>query len=418
MNMRLAIVFVLTACAPAFCGGGAPLSWQDCQEAALKSNPSLASYRNARDAARFTYSAARNNLYPALSASHSYSRGGNNYGSGPADSWGANLGISQTLFNPKTYAGIAVQLKAAEQADISLHQAAVAARANLLNSFNSLIYAQTGVNVAKRIYDIRRQNADTVALQYQGGTQSKGNMMYARAQAEQARATIAQAERAVISGRRDLAKNLGMDEFSALASSGELSVPVSASGISIDDAARNVPAVMAAAKQLETARAQLDLAGSDLYPSLSANGGLNWSGQQEFPGNRAWTLGAALTWPLFSNGPTYHKNTVASARSQLEKTREDYRSAFLGAKSDLQSALAQLDNSIDSAGVSAQMLSAARQRYGESSIEYLAGTINFQNWEDVSQSLVSAEQDYLGSLLTVNKARAQLDSLLGIPLGE
>jgi len=44
--------------------------------------------------------------------------------------------------------------------------------------------------------------------------------------------------------------------------------------------------------------------------------------------------------------------------------------------------------------------------------------MTFQNWEDVEEELVSSEQTYLTSLRSVNLARAQVDSLLGIPLGD
>ena len=91
---------------------------------------------------------------------------------------------------------------------------------------------------------------------------------------------------------------------------------------------------------------------------------------------------------------------------------------MLSAKSNLQSALSSLETNIDNVGTVTLLLDAARQRYSESEIQYLSGTMSFQNWEDVEEELVTSEQTYLTSLRSVNISRTEIDSLLGIPLGD
>jgi len=420
--MNMPLILALITLLPAIAAAQEPkaIAWRDCQETALQHNPALASSRYTLESARYRYYASRNQdlPYPGLTASHSYSRSGSNYGTGPSDNFSFSLGASETLFSVRSNADLKLQLNSLDKADLDLRVSLASARADLLNSFVNLLYAQENIRVAGDISAIRDKNAAMIRLQYDSGMESKGNLMQSEALAEQARSNIAQTKRSLVSAQRGLASSLGMDQFAPLAASGTLAVPPSVAGVDVDAVTPSLPGLLSAKKTLEAAQTQLAQAGADIFPSLSATQNLGWSGNSELPGNRAWSLGLALSWPLFSNGPTYHKNNVASAKSQLEKARQDYRGTLLSAKANLQSALARLDSAIDTVRIAGLTLDAARQRHSEAEVQYLAGTLNFQNWQDVEQALVSAKQNYLSVLQDANAARAQVDNLLGVPLGD
>jgi len=402
--------------APLHAANAGVLTWQDCQDTALANNPSLASYRAALKAAEYSYYASENSLYPSLTASHALSMSGAN--AAPSDNWSLGLSASETLFNMATYASVASAQKSVETANASLHQSAADTRNTLRSAFLNLLYAQENIGLTERIYKIRQQNADTVSLQYDSGNESKGDMMNSKALAVSAQSDIAAAKRSLSTAQRALAAAMGMDDFTALVVTGTLSVPAGSGSVDVDKAAENAPAVLVAHKSVETQEIAVKSANSTLYPTLSATQGLNWNRDYEFPGPRTWSAGVALSWAIFGSGPTYYKNSLASAKSTLEKVRQSYRNTLLSEKQSVQSALASLDTAIDSVDTSALTLAAARQRDAEGQIQYLAGSLTYQNLEDVEQSLVSAEQSYLSALLTVNTARAQVDDLLGIPLGE
>ncbi len=417
MRKTLVLALSLLAVSPLYAGSPTNLTWQDCQDMALKGNPSLASYRDALDAARYNYNAAENSLYPSLTASHSLSMSGNN-STNPADTWYLGLSASETLFNMKTYASINAAQKSVEAANANLRQSAADSRTSLRNAYLNLLYAQEKVHLTERIYDIRQKNAETISLQYDSGSESKGDMMNAKALASSAKGDIAAAKRSLLTEQRELAANIGMDDFTALAVTGTLSMPAGSGSIEVDKAAENSPAVLVALKSVEAQEITVKTANYDLYPTLSATQGLGWSDDTEFPGSRSWSAGVSLSWALFGNGPTYHKNNLASARATLAKTKESYRNTLLSARQSMQSALASLDTALDTVETSELTLAAALQRDAEGQIQYLAGSLTYQNWEDVEQSLVSAEQSHLSALLNVNTARAQVEDLLGIPLGE
>ena len=395
------------------------LTWRDCQETGMRSNPVLAGYRLSLEAARYSYYAALSQSlpFPGVSVTNSYSRNGP-VSSSPGDNFSVGLGASETLFNMKSYAGLETQVKSIEKADIALRAALADTRKNLLTAFISLLYAQEKVPVMENILSIRDKTAEMINLKYESGRESEGDRLRTEAQLAQAKADLAQAKRDLLSAQRALTTGIGADDFVAIAASGTLTIPTVVADINIDQAALSVPSVLAAKKSVELAGLDVKQTNADLFPVLSASQGLTWNGDSELSGARAWSLGVYLSWPLFNNGPTYFKNNLANAKSAMKKTQEDYRSAVLGAKSDLQSALGTLETGIENVSTVNMLLNSARQRYSESEIQYLSGTLSFQTWEDIEEELVSSEQNYLSSLRSANIARAEVDSLLGIPLGD
>lgn len=420
--MRNLLIMLLALCLPSGAVAAEKtlvLSWVDCQQAALKNNPSLVGYRQSLEASRYNYYASRNQdlPFPGISASHSYSRsatGSAQY----TDGFSAGLSASESLFSVSSYLDLKTKLKSIEQADLSLRKSLADTRKALLTAFIGLVYAQEKVGVMEAILEIRTKNAETIALQYESGRESYGNRLQTDAQLEQSKTDLMQARLDLITAQRSLASAAGLDEFVTLVASGTLSVPESMTAIDVDETASSMLSVLSARKNVELSELSLKQAGSSAFPSLSASQSLGWNGVTEPPKTRNWQLGLSLSWPILSNGPTYLKNAKAAARSGLLKVQSDLRSALFDAKYNLQSAVASLEVGMATVRTSKMLLEAARQRHEESEIKYLAGTLIYQNWQDIEQTLVSAEQSYLNSLKTVNTARAQLDNLLNVPLGD
>ncbi|HNW45700.1 MAG TPA: TolC family protein, partial [Elusimicrobiales bacterium] len=354
---------------------------------------------------------------PGVSVSHSYSRNGS-ADLDPANNYNLGITASETLFSMKSYAETAGLLKSSEKADLDLRAALADTRKNLLAAFITTLYAQEKIRVADTIVAIREKSAEMTGLKYDSGRESYGNRLRAEAQLAQAKADLAQAKRDLDSARRALAAHSGADEYSVLSASGALSVPAAVAGLDIDKAALAMPGVLSVKKTLELYQLKAKQTGADLFPTLTASQGLNWAGPAEASLSRSWSLGLSLSWPLFSKGPSYYKNSLAAANSNARKAEQDYRGAVLNAKAELGAALAALGTGIENVSTADLLLNAARQRYSEAETQYLVGTLSFQNWEDVETELVSSEQTYLNSLRSVNTARAEVDRLLGIPLGD
>ena len=242
--------------------------------------------------------------------------------------------------------------------------------------------------------------------------------MRAQALDYKAKAALSQSKRLLLSSQRELARRLGMDEFRALTVTGTLKVPVSPENADPRALAEKSPKLLLARISVKQAREQLSSARADIFPTLSASQSLNWRGETEFPSDRSWSMGVTLSLPLFSNGPTHLYNNTKSYKQTLLKSEQDLRAERLTAVAAVEEAILALEAANDDVLVNDRLLEAARQRYMEARVRYMAGRMNFQNWETIEQDLVNSERSYLQSLKTVNIAKAVLDKLLGIPLGE
>lgn len=412
----IASALLFPAAANAQQQGERVLSWEDCVSIALQNNPALSAQKQAVAAAEYKYYATRNALYPAISASHSLSRSGS--GNSAANSTSLGLNSSIDLWNPGDYASLKTQRMSLDKATADLRAQMATLRGDLKSSFISMLYAQENIELTKSIYNLREKNANTIELQYASGRESKGNMMYAEAQAYQAKADISAAERSMVTARRNLLKVLGLPSYEVIKASGSLLAPAFTAQGEIEALALKVPAVMQSAASIQVSKAQYDAAGVDMYPSLTSSQSLGWSGSTEFPQYRNWSLGVQLSWPLFSNGITYHKNNVGAARAQYTQAEENYRQQLLTSRADLQAAKATVEGDLDSIKANEHMLEAEKQRHSESQVKYLSGNLSFQDWETVEQSLVSAEKTYLSSKRQALTDLASWEKLLGLTPGE
>lgn len=409
--------FSAAACSFADEPGPQPLTWQDCVGLASASNPSLLAAKHDMESARALYYVSLNNFFPSLNLRHSFSRSGDNSGLDP-DSWsaGANMSISLLDFgNIKDLKSKKTSLKKAEEV---LRQTGVNLRKTLSTAFAELLYAQRKIGLMESIAELRVKNAKMVALQYEGGRESKGNMMRATALADQAKADIEKARLSLRTSQRKLLAAIGQDSLSVAVASGTLSVPERQPEPDIEAVAQNSPDVKVAGYALELSRISLESAQTDAYPTLTATQSLSWTGRQEFPGDRSWGVGLALNLPIFSGGPTSYWQSKSSANQLYLSAKESYRNTLLSTRHSAQNAWTALLSALYDCSLDLEMLSASQQRHSESTIKYLAGRMIFENWETIEQELVNAEKAYLDTLRDTALAQAAWDALKGKTLGE
>lgn len=390
------------------------LTWKDCVEAALRSNPTLYVSKYGKEADEYSYNMAVNGYLPKLGLGYS----GNRSGEPGSTNWSLDLSASETLFNAQTNSTIRVRKAALQKDDASLLAASAAARYQLRAAYINLIYAQENINVLNGIFKLRKSNAEMIRMRYEGGNESKGNMMRSSAQAEKSRLDIENAKQNLVTARRELLAAMGMDEYRETAASGTLVSLPADPAIDVNTVALANPDVKVSALAVDIAKEQVTNAAASLYPTLTASQSVGWDGDTMLPDRRGWGLGINLSLPLFSNGVTYVKNSVKNAQSLVKQSEETYRKTLLGAKSDLQAAQAALNTAHNAITSSNLFLTAAEQRHKEATVKYLNGALDFDIWESIEQELISAQQDHLAALKTLNTAKAALEKLMGVPLAD
>lgn len=416
MRASLAALAVLLLAGAARAADGAVLTWEDRVAEAARANPALASSRLSVDASRATYYSSFNGFLPSLTLSNSVSE--SNASRKPSYSASASAGL--TLFSAGQAASIRSASASLNAAEASLRAASAGLRASLRQSFSSLLFAQTSLETALRIVEIRRHDSELVALRYEAGRESKGNMLRAKAQRLQAEAAVSSAERDLRTARRDMARQLGREGFEAFVATGAFSsAPPPARP---DDFRALLPLrtdVAVAEAAVRSSKASLDSANSVFWPTLSASYSRTRSGPAEFPSRTSgWSAGASLSYALFGGGPAAAYLNTKSSRLGYERTQSDLSAARQTALSDLETAWSNYADAADQVLVSDALLAAARQRNDEADIRYGSGLMSFEIWEGIVSERVSAERQALSARRSAMDAETAWHRALGRALGE
>ena len=395
---------------------GRLLSWDDCVALAAQKNPALVSADYAGQASRASYLGSFNGLMPSLTLSNSYSANGSN----GAPSYAAQGAANVNLFDMGQIAGIKTAAASYSQAQASLRQASASLRFSLRSAFAQAYIAEKNVDVASKILEIQKRNAEEVALKYQSGKEYKGNMLSAQALSLQAQASLAQTLRSVRTARRALDQQLGLDDFSDLAVTGTLAAQAPPDfPARMQDFLSARPDVAVQEAVVKSQRASVDSAESSLWPSLSANYARFRGGNSEFPSDTyGWSAGAVLSYPLFGGGPTSTYFAVKSAKSSLEKSLQDLRAVRNAAIVDMENTWAAYANAMDGLRVAEANLASSRQRNDEAEVRYASGLITYDNWEVIVAEWVSAEQQAKLAQLSAVTTQAAWEKSLGKALGE
>jgi outer membrane protein TolC len=416
MNKHLLTLLLplLLAAAPVRAQEELSLTWDAARKLALENNPSVKAARAAMEQAGYNYLAGLNSYMPQISLSHSLSRsGGDN--SSPSNRWGASVSASEDLLNLKTVSSVKTSRIAREKAEADYLAASASARQALGAAFADLLFAQKRIEVQKKIYSIRAENAKLIRLKYESGMESKGNALYTEALAENASVSEKKAGRQLLISQRALLETLGLESAASVKAEGDISVP----SFSLDEARLNAalersPRIISARKTLEAARERTSSARYGAYPTLKASQSMGWSGASEFPADKSWSLGLSLSIPIFSGGPTYYFNNLSASKKALTAAEQDFRAARLSLASSLRSGYDDFLSAAETAQSNTSLLRANEERYKEAQIKYMAGKISFIDLENVEQNFVDSDLNQLDYARTAHSRKLSLEQLLGV----
>jgi len=389
------------------------LTLEKCFEIALRKNPEINESKQKIERRRYLYFAGINEYLPQVSLSHSASFSGTQ-GAPSSSNYSNRVSASETIFSLKTMSAVRKKKISYEKslADYNVKSASV--RYEVARAFLEFLFVQEKLEVNRKIFSLRKQNADLLRLKYEGGRESRGDMLYALALKEMAKTNLKNSRRSVASASQQLARLLGYPIKEKLRISGEFSVPK----LDFDleekiKALKKSPRILSLKKDIENAEEELFSAKSDLYPKLTASQSVSWTQDREVPSSQNWSLSLNLSLPLFSGGPTYHKNNVRAQTHYLRSLKKNYENTLRSLEADLRQAHLDFLNAVDRASSHLKLLEAVDERYKEARIKYMAGKISFIDLESVEQNLVDAEMERIEFLKTANLNKLLMESILG-----
>ena len=152
------------------------------------------------------------------------------------------------------------------------------------------------------------------------------------------------------------------------------------------------PDVAAAEANLVGANANIAAARAAFFPSISltADGGYESSSLANLllPANRVWSLGAAVTQPIFQGGALVGQYRLSRAR--YEELLADYHKAVISALANVEDALIAVQQSAELIERQREAAGQAERAYGFAQAQMRAGTINVLTLLNTETTLFAA----------------------------
>lgn len=337
--------------------------------------------------------------------------------------------------NP-TFNSFDVVLNASWEIDLwgKLRRATEGARANLLSTEEarrtvilSLVTSVAGsyvnlrdldkqLEIAKRTAKTREDSYNLFKLRFQGGVISELELSQVKSEYEQALSTIPVVEKAIAQQENSLSVLLGRNPgpISRGKTIDGLALPAVPAGLPSDLLA-NRPDIRQAEQDLIAANAQIGVARSLYFPSISLTGLFGWASMDLsnlFSGPaRTWSWAAPLSAPVFTGGAIAGQIQVAEAVQQQ---------ALLLYQQAIQNAFREAEDSlIDQRRTREQMEAQARQveslrNYARiARLRYDNGYTSYIEVLDAERSLFSAELSYTQTQGTLFQALVNLYKAMG-----
>lgn len=369
---------------------------------AAEHNPTLREAKAAREQARARKLAAYSAFLPkvALSAGQSQSGAYNPWvegadgftGGSPGTSLGLNgsLSLFRGLGDLASLRQAEAALGSAEQ-DLRLSMAQVAYSVRV--AWARLLYGQAVVLLSNQTFKRRADNSSLVQLRYDVGSENKGSLLQAQAQALQAEVDEASSQRRLSAARRALARALGHDTPAGLVAEGAFPKPDQPTESDDKALSLGLPATIKARLAVASAKAALAAADAAFWPSLSAQASLNRSGQDWLPQRGSWSTGLNLSWNLFNGlsdvaSHSSSRQSLLAQEAALENTQRKAIDELASARDAVADALGQMK-------VRQALLAANEARAEIARARYTQGLIGFQEWDQIESSLVAAQQAWL-----------------------
>lgn len=175
------------------------------------------------------------------------------------------------------------------------------------------------------------------------------------------------------------------------------------------------PDIAAAERQMAEANAQIGVAVSAYYPSITLDGSVGFAAAalSSFfaPESLVWAVGPSLAETLFDGG--LREAQVEAAKASYEQTVALYRQTVLTAFQQVEDQLAALRILAQQAAVQEGAVKAAQEAQRLTLNQYEAGTVDYTSVITAQANALSSEQTAIGILENRATASVSLISALG-----
>lgn len=375
--------------------GAQDLSWRAVTDQAVKQNAELTSALERLRASTYAERGAYSGFFPELNARLDYDYGAS--GSANASkSYDATLTASQNIFTGFRDRASVARARAhvlISEADLQAVKARVSF--DLKSAYAGLLFAQRSVKLQQQIKQRRESNLKLVQLRFESGRENRGSLLLSQAYLKQAQYDALLAENNIQVYRAQLARVIGRDEELSITLVAEVPLEEPGSALDFKALARATPEYLKLAAQEDVASAEISLARAGFMPSLDLRATKGRSGQDWFPQNDRWSVGASITLPLFSGGKDYYATKSAAASfSAASAARMDVDREAVAALKQSHFGYVQ---AIEKLKVDESFREAALSRAEIARGKYNNGLMTFEDWDQIENDLIARERAVLQS---------------------
>lgn len=398
---------------------GEVLSLRQCTEIALKNHTAIVAAMNTVNVNRSRMYQAEANYYPQLDLLSGYrkylppSEAIDRSPPPPVDEYSGSARLSQNIYDfGRTTAQVDIQRLNVDSSQSDLENAAEQIIFNVRQSYYEVLKAKRNRDVAMETVRLFEQYLEQAKGFYEVGKAPKFDVTKAEVDLSNARLDLIRAENAVRIARVNLNNAMGVPDAPGYEIEDTLSFQQYE--ISFEDAIRQAnedrPDLKSVTAKRESAASAIELAKKGYYPALSGNAEYSRSGE-EFPLKDGWSIGAALTFPVFNGFMTRYQVEEAEANlNVLRANEETLRQAIL---LEVQQAYLNLQEAGERISTSEIAVKQAEENLDLARGRYAAGVGNPIEITDALVAYSNAKTDYVDALYDFKVARASLEKAMG-----
>ena len=284
--------------------------------------------------------------------------------------------------------------------------------AGATSSFYRVLAAQEREALARELLGLAEQLASTVQSRVEAGRVSPVEATRASIEAAQARVRLARAARETKAAKILLAGSWGSSTAAFEQAIGELPEPMPPPTLQrLRTLLMEAPDITRLENQIERQIRVVDLERSFRVPDLTLRLGPRWF---EETGQSAWIAGVSLPIPIFDRNQGLRR----ASELELERTRTDARAVRVALETKLASTLERLRTAAQEASVvGREIVPAATAAFAATETGYTEGKFAFLTVLDAQRALFEARSLFLDSREEYALTLAEVERLIGRPLG-
>ncbi len=392
------------------------LSIQRCIQIAMKHHPAINAATGVIRQSESKIGQARAGFYPQINFQTGYTRVGPaamSIRSDPFNHYTNSLNLKQTLFDfGKTATQVEIQTLGKQSSEADFQDTTSVIILNVKEAYYSFLKAKMSEVVSLETVNQFQQHLDVAKAFFETGKSSKIDVTSAEVNLSNARIQFISAQNALRIARVNLNKAMGV--IAAPEYDVQEEFQLAQMDISFDDALAqayaNRPDILSANLKKDALKKNIELNKKSYLPVLSGNADYGYTGGDASM-YQSWSVGVALTFPLFTGLSTQY--AIEEAKASLDIATANEESLKQAIYLEVQSAWLNRKEAFERIEAGRMVIRQAEEALELARGRYATGVGSSIEITDSMIKLNNAKMNYISALSDFKVAEAYLEKSIG-----